>query len=108
MMKAHLVRYLLVVAIGIVLLFCLPGCAISPTSDLGKFTLADLDAAIAIANAHGDKSGAACFQAIKDQIDSHTPLPVVGVASAYEAGRVTVAAGIPQAVRLNCSAVALP
>ena len=84
-----------------VLLLCLllPACA-SVTPIAGKsYSASDLDAAIAIAQAHNDQGPLACYQALKSAL----ALQVSGPLSAYEAQRVSL-----PAIRLSCIPIALP
>lgn len=68
---------------------------------------ADLDAAIAIAKANNDATGAACWQAIKDNLAAKPAQPApAGAISAFEALRSrvrTLQAGVPEAVHVACA-----
>ena len=84
---------------AILLCLLLPACA-SVTPIAGKsYSASDLDAAIAIAQAHNDQGPLACYQALKSAIALQTAGPL----SSYEAARVSL-----PAVRLACVPIALP
>lgn len=79
-------------------------------SSLASVTANDLDAAVSIAKAHGDKVGEACFSAMKDWLAAKAPEQpkAAGVFSALELTRVGVArirAGVPDAVHVACAPV---
>ena len=83
------------------LLLCLrlPACASVVPNAANKYDPADLEAAIAIAQAHGDSGPLACYQALKSAL----ALQAVGPLSLYEAQRVSL-----PAIRLACIPIALP
>jgi hypothetical protein len=58
------------------------------TSGADRFDKADVEAAIAIAKASGDKAGEACFVAISKKIDVSPKPEAVGLLSKYESLRV--------------------
>ena len=77
----------------------LSGCASVVPNAANKYDPADLEAAIAIADAHGDAGPAACYRAIKAQL----AIAVVGPLSAYESARVSL-----PLVKLACVPISLP
>ena len=84
-----------------------PSATAQASQTLASITAADLDAAIATAQANNDPAGAACFTALKANVGNAAAEPkVAGLASAYEAARVHVRgfqAGLPEAVTNACA-----
>ena len=84
---------------AILLCLLLPACASITPNAANKYDPADLEAAIAIAQAHNDAGPLSCYQALKQAL----ALQAVGPLSAYEAARVSA-----PALRLACLPVSLP
>lgn len=81
----------------------------STLSDVVTFTVADLDNAEATAKANNDTLAIPCYPALKQWVESipgaGSAMTVSGLASGFEAGRVTVngvAAGVPDYVYTGC------
>lgn len=89
-------KRLLIAAVALILL---AGCATAPQGASKSYTAADLDAAIAIAQAHNDAGPLACYQALKAAV----AIQVAGPVSSYEAARVSL-----PAIKLACVPISLP
>lgn len=112
------------VAVILYLLLLLPGCAQignmpAPGIHPGdvpitqrEFVRADVEAALAIATAGGDKRGEACFTEILRALptSSSSPTQPTGLISIYAAGRVArlgLQAGLPESVVSACAPMVL-
>lgn len=104
------------IVLSLLLSFLLGGCAALgvpgiQSPELAKVTRSDLDAAIAISTAGGDKIAANCFTVLRDYLTPTTAptttLPAVqGVFSALAAvrnARRAVDRGVPENVHVACS-----
>lgn len=107
---------------GLIAVVLLAGCATtadkkqaeSTLQKLEQFTMADLSAAIVIAEAWGDTVGAACYKAVREELAHVAALrartQATGAVSAYETARVVsmrVRAGIAPKVHIACAPLIL-
>lgn len=104
-----------------VLLMCavllLAGCAtvgekvlLAGTTGAVRFSPADVDRAILIAQQAKDVDAEACFKAIRKHVDQEFKIETVGPVSAYAAARVRIhaaRAGLAPDVRKECSVLIL-
>ena len=75
-----------------------------------RFEPADVDAAIAIADAAGDKVAADCYRAIRKHVDQPVRIETVGPVSKYAAARLRIRearAGLAPDVHVACSPLIL-
>lgn len=91
----------------------LPAPSASCQADtLREFTRADVQTALDIAAANGDKQGQNCFAAVLAVLPESNPAPTqpTGLVSLYEAGRVArmgLQAGLPDSVVSACAPMVL-
>lgn len=86
-----------------------PAQDVKAETSLAQVTIADIDAAIVIAQAGGDTDNVACLQQIKLWLGNPKPAPsIVGPISAFAATRVGVSrirSGVPPEMHRACAVI---